>query len=89
VPERCQYFHQVLFPRFHRIDPAAPASLVGWIIELAVGLANTLRSRSRRGCQFRIRPKGDYTNSQGVYLIKNKDGKECGEWSCGGGDKGA
>jgi hypothetical protein len=41
-------------------------------LNAAVGLANTLRSRGRRGCQFWIRPKGAYPNS----LFDKKQGRQ-------------
>jgi hypothetical protein len=53
--------------------------------------ANTLQVRGKRGRQFvyRIKPGTWYPNTQAIYPIKGPDGKPCGEWRCGGGEKGA
>jgi P4 family phage/plasmid primase-like protien len=49
-------------------------------------LAQTLRSRGRRGFQLWVRPKpeSDYPKSKAVYDLKTTDGKKYGEWRCGG-----
>ena len=49
-------------------------------------LANTLRSRGRRGCQFWTRPKPGtkFPNGKAVYPLKTAKGDDCGEWRCGG-----
>jgi len=54
-------------------------------------LAATTRTRGKRGCNFFvfIKPGTRYPNSKATYAIRDKDGVKCGEWRCGGGDKGA
>lgn len=49
-------------------------------------LANTLRSRGRRGCQFWIRPKQGtkFPDEQAVYPLRTAENNEYGEWRCGG-----
>jgi hypothetical protein len=51
----------------------------------------TLQVYGKRGCQFvyRMKPGTWYPNTQAIYALKGPDGKPCGEWRCGGGDKGA
>jgi hypothetical protein len=51
----------------------------------------TMQVCGKRGRQFvfRIKPGTWYPNTQAVYPIKGPDGKPCGEWRCGGGQKGA
>jgi hypothetical protein len=65
--------------------------LVDEILALNPWLRGTLRSRGRRGCQFwlRLKPGTIYPNTQAVYVLKLGNGKEYGEWRCGGGLKGA
>jgi hypothetical protein len=60
-------------------------------IKLNPFLADTLRSRGKRGCQFwfRIKPFTSYPNSQAAYFLKTDKGEKYGEWRCGGGEKGA
>ena len=65
--------------------------LVDALIEINPLLAFTTRTRGRRGCNFFLRVKAGsrYPNSQAVYVLRDKDGNKCGEWRCGGGNKGA
>jgi hypothetical protein len=54
-------------------------------------LANTMRTRGHRGCNFwlRMEPGSDYPNGQGYYNLKTKEGNHYGEFRVGGGDTGA
>jgi phage/plasmid-associated DNA primase len=59
-------------------------------------LRATTMTKAKRGCQFHLRVKGDYPNSQAVYKLAHKtklgsDGKplKLMEWRCGGGGKGS
>jgi hypothetical protein len=54
-------------------------------------LANTLRTRGERGCNFwiRMKPGTAYPNSQGYYNLYTIEGHKYGEWRVGGGEKGA
>jgi hypothetical protein len=60
-------------------------------LELNPSLANTLRTRGARGCQFwtRLTPGSQYPNTKAVYFLKDPSGAKYGEWRCGGGNKGA
>lgn len=65
--------------------------LVDPFIARNLDLALTTRSRGRRGCNFflRTKPGTTYPNCQAVYALRDSDGNKCGEWRCGGGNKGA
>jgi bifunctional DNA primase/polymerase-like protein len=65
--------------------------LVDPFIALCPKLASTTRSRGKRGCNFFLRIKAGtpYPNSQSSYALRDADGNKCGEWRCGGGQKGA
>jgi putative DNA primase/helicase len=65
--------------------------LVDPFIALCPKLASTTRTKGKRGCNFflRIKPGTPYPNSQSSYALRDSDGEKCGEWRCGGGDKGA
>ena len=49
----------------------------------------TLATRAKRGAQFFFHPRGTYPNGQATYDLKDAQGNKCGEWRCGGGQKGA
>jgi hypothetical protein len=53
--------------------------------------ASTLQVYGKRGRQFvyRLKPGAWYPNTKAAYAIKGPEGKPCGEWRCGGGEKGA
>jgi putative DNA primase/helicase len=65
--------------------------LVDQFIALCPKLALTTRTRGKRGCNFFLRlvPGTAYPNSQSSYILRDADGNKCGEWRCGGGNKGA
>jgi P4 family phage/plasmid primase-like protien len=60
-------------------------------LELNPPLEKTLRTQGKRGCQFWLRMSAgsDYPNGQAVYALKDDEGREYGEWRCGGAGKGA
>jgi hypothetical protein len=53
-------------------------------------LAASTRTRGKRGGNIFLRPdRGPYPNSKAYYALRDPNGVKCGEWRCGGGDKGA
>jgi hypothetical protein len=60
-------------------------------LELNPQLANTTRTRGKKGCQLwvRTKPGTNYPNGQGFYALLTHKGEKFGEWRCAGDGKGA
>jgi P4 family phage/plasmid primase-like protien len=66
-------------------------ALVPQFLALNPALADTTRTRGKRGCQFFLRlvPGTNYPNTKACYALKDAAGAKYGEWRCGGGGFGA
>jgi P4 family phage/plasmid primase-like protien len=66
-------------------------ALVSQFVALNPDLAQTTRTRAKRGCQFfvRLTPGTGYPNMKACYALKDAAGSKYGEWRCGGGGFGA
>jgi hypothetical protein len=60
-------------------------------LKLNPELANTTRTRGKKGCQLwvRMKPGTNYPNGQGFYSLLTRKGEKYGEWRCAGDGKGA
>lgn len=58
-------------------------AMVAPFLELNPFLANTLRTRGARGCQFWLRTRGPYPER--IYKVRDHNGLMVAEWRGGGG----